>query len=1188
VKYLLLLVNADGVGTAQELIVREFRTFPGDEGISVHFRPVRKDALFQSAKAGSGVAYKVLLGEGLVRSQVWVEYEVRGPPVNIAGRSADLLFALALLTSRWTRTVGEYPVIAATGVLDTDEALVGPESAPAVVGVDRIEAKLAAAVDALAGEREGVIFYPAADRARAETWCATAAVPPHIRIHPAATLDDALSALGIQLEKVYLGNPYRGLEYFDYAHRSVFFGREGEIRELTAQLLRREAAGAPGVLVEGASGSGKSSFLRAGVLPALINPHSHSPELESALGDRPFPESVSRAIWYPALVPSGADEETVVRSIHRVWQELPQLAGERFADTGTFEALLQLWRASWPKDMRFVWLVDQLEELLNLGLGEPVVESFGEFLLALQVDGAWSLASGRADAVPHLKRYASWRRVFGSNEGQYYLPGLGPTALDEVICRPAKVAGLTFGTGAGGRRLDRALREDAYKDHENALPLLQLTLQELYRRRSGRELTYARYEELGGLSGAVATIASAALKDASPGALIAASRLFRALVTVDESGSAIRRYALRTEIAEDPAQEQLLAALVNRRLCVSTQREGRPVVALAHEAVLRTWPELVDWLREEFRLLQLRELAEHDARLWQEHGRSDTWLVPPRKLAALEPLTDAGVRLSGPVGDFIQRSRHRMRRAARLKQAGISAVVLLAIAASVTGLIAVSKQREAQYQAAQALRARDQATIAAATARATATFLATIFNAPTPERSLGRLLTARELLDAGAQRLRTSLATAPEVRARLTEQIGNAYREIGEYGRAAPLLASAIEQYRALPNAPLEDRAEAYLALGQLYRALDKWPDAATALTQATALEAQLPAARRSAMPDLVYARIETDAGDYRAAQALLERAGATLRNAKRPPDLEDYLLQMRYSQLYVNQGRLEQAERAGLEALAIASRITSPESPPVTNAVSNLANVYDMLGDRATAEQYDRRAMLLARTLYGTNSLVYALMLDRYGSIVHELGNKKQAESLDRRILLVRLHTLGLRHRLTAQSYLNLATDAIAEGRWSEGLALVRRALAIFQSLGFRDRPDTAYALAEEAKILIGLGRPAEAIPVALHSVRLSQQLDGLDPANAAGGWFYLGNAYAALGRYRDAANAMGRAVKFFEQSYGTHRGQHLVKMLDSYSNALRKAHRFDAARAALASAAAIRDQIRVAGAPTPDLKSN
>lgn len=1190
-RHALLLVNAEGVASASELIVRELREYPGEEGVSVHFRPVRNDALFHSAKVGSQIAYRMLLGEGVVRSQLWVEYEIRGPHTNVTGRSADLLFALALLTARWKRPAGEYPAIAATGTLSADEERVAPDPAPPVAGVAHVEAKIAAAVQALGGERDGVIFYPAADRARVETWCATAAVPPHIRILPVATLEDALSVLGIELEKVYLGNPYRGLEQFEYRHRSVFFGRDADIRELAAQLIRRETAGAAGVLVEGTSGSGKSSFLRAGILAALVNPRARSPQLERALADRPVPEAVSRAIWHPALATAGTDESALARSIHQVWNSLPEFAADRLAVPRTFEELLLILRARWPQDRRLVWVVDQLEELFALGLGEAIIESFGRFLLAMQAEGVWTLAAIRADAMPAFKRHAGLRRVFGSNEGQYYLASLGPTALDDVIWRPAKAARLTFGSGPGGKRLDEALREEAYRDHENALPLLQFTLHELYRRRTGRELTYAVYEQLGGLSGAVATIASGALQRTSHGTVREASRLFRSLVSVDETGIATRRYAPRSEIAEDPAQERLLDALVNARLCVSDRQDGQPVVALAHEAVLRAWPELAEWLKFESQILQLREVAEREARLWQRHACSDSWLAPPGKLAALAPLSTAGVRLSETVSEFIERSRRRVRRTTRLKQGGVAAAVLLAIAASVTGLIAVSKQHEAQYEAAQALRARNRAAIEADSARSTANFLAEIFNAPTPERALGRPITAREVLDAGARRLRGALTAAPEVRARLTEQIGNAYREIGEYGRAAPLLKSAIEQYRALPDAPIRDRVEAFTALGQLYEVTDRGPDAAGALAMAMALERHVAAPGRSALPDLVYAKVEIDAANFQAAKTALDHARDILRERKHAPDRQNYLLPMRYSQLYLRQGAFDKAERLALQALAIQSRVLGPDDPSAVAVADYVENIYQRINDVSTAQQYGRRALTLAARIYGENHPIYAQVLGNYAinfGILGERGVKganREAEELFRKVLAIRLRTLGPRNSATADAYYDIANAAAARGRWAEALSLIERARKIWQLSGGRESPQVAWALAMEARALTHLGRPAAALPLARRALSISQRKH--IPPYVGKSWQELGAADLALGRFPQAADALHHAIGIYRVVFGDAHAMnanmrgYYAKMLGLYASALKGAGRISAEKAALTRIAAIRAGNRIAGAP-------
>jgi WD40 repeat protein len=716
-RYILLLTSGDGAAQTAELEIQELRQFPGNDGLSTHFRPVRSDALFDSAKRSGRLASRILHGEGVVSGHLAVEFAVRGAALNVTGRSADLLIALALLLSRWPLAATRFEAVAATGALDIESgATIGDDGAAAVQTVQHTVSKVAAAVEALRESPCAVVFYPAADHASVAAWGGRWEMPPQVHLHPIATLEDALKILGITLAKTYLGNPFRGFEPFDYVHRSSFYGRDEETASLCQQLLRREAAGIPGVLVEGASGCGKSSFLRAGVLSALIHPETKLFTATSSLKDRPVPEGASGAIWRVGLLPPGATQAKIAASINTCWQSYPALRTDA-SSPQTLDALLERWHDRWPAHLRFVWILDQLEELFHDDHCQATIELLGAFLAALQAAGAWSLAAIRADAVPLLNAHVGLREVFGSNEGHFYLETVNPEALDDVIVRPAAAAALSFGPTPSGKPLDELLRHEAYRDAGNALPLLQFTLAELYQRRVDRTLTYKAYAALQGPHGIVSTLASFVLERLPAAGRVAPARLFRALVTLDENGRAMRRYVSLDEISDNESLRSTLAAFVEARLCVSDERDGKPVVSFAHDALLRTWPALVDWLKEEVGLLKARQLAERDCRLWEEHARSTDWLASHDKLALFASLGRAELSLPGSVPEFIALSERRMQRLAAIKVTAVSAIVLLAVLASAMGLEASRKAHEAEYQAMQARLAQSRLLTEAASQR---------------------------------------------------------------------------------------------------------------------------------------------------------------------------------------------------------------------------------------------------------------------------------------------------------------------------------------------------------------------------------------------------------------------------------------------------------------------------------------
>ncbi|MEN4398685.1 TIR domain-containing protein [Mycolicibacterium senegalense] len=485
--------------------------------------------------------------------------------------------------------------------------------------------------------------------------------------------------------------PYRGWQPLQEVDAAVYFGRDAQIgRALTVIRELRSADGGRLFVVLGPSGVGKSSFLRAGLLPRLRRDDRHflpmpivRPQRNALTGDGGLAQSIYDLRVAAGLPQPGlGDIKRGVRDVGRVryWLTEAQLAAQnRILDpAGTAPPSLVL-----P--------IDQAEELFGVDAGEQA----GAFLDVLSGlldpdDDSLSLivtATIRSDRYEPLQTAPQLATV---NVRPFDdLKPMPQAQFKEVICGPARRAAEAGSRLSIAHELVDRLLED-WSRGADTLPLLSLTLSRLYRDYGDGEITLAEYQAMGGLPGVVENEIDELLA-ADPAARQRQLDVLRSafvpwLATVNpDNDQPMRRVARWTDLP--PESHALLDEFIARRLLVRDERDGETVVEVALESLLRQWGCLAEWLREEAVDLKGADNLERAARAWQQNGCSDEWLIPGSRLADAESLAaKPGFRERlNPTSGFLLASRQSEDRR----------------------LAAERQRHEAELQAAQALAAAE-------------------------------------------------------------------------------------------------------------------------------------------------------------------------------------------------------------------------------------------------------------------------------------------------------------------------------------------------------------------------------------------------------------------------------------------------------------------------------------------------
>ncbi|MGW7719257.1 nSTAND1 domain-containing NTPase [Streptomyces chartreusis] len=495
--------------------------------------------------------------------------------------------------------------------------------------------------------------------------------------------------------------PYRALEPFTERHVAWFHGRQAAVAETLAQFRRHQQV----LLLLGPSGSGKSSLVRAGLLPALAG------------GGLPGSDC-----WVPLLARPGG----------HLAAELEQ-TGLSGATTNGILPAVRSWSPAGRGNQRPIIVIDQFEELLT-DAGEQadvhLAAAEGQLVELIRARAAATVILVMRDDFYPLLAARAPALLKEVTPGLFNVPAaLGIPDLHAIVAEPALAVGLHVENGLAERIVEDVLAADpAAATTRQApitlLPLLQLTLSQLWERRHDGWLTHRAYDRIGGVTGSLTTWCDTALDRLPAADRPTARRLLTALVRPADATHAVpatRRQVLLTDLRElagdtlapGPGAEaqfdRVLASLTHRRIVTTRavpQADGTPGPATAelmHEALIREWGDLRRWVADDHRF---QDWLDRVGKQYERYVRSSDPgdLLDGSDLAeGTDWAKERG--LPGTVSSFLARSRrHQQAELRRTRRVNVALSCLLALSLVAAGIAfwqrqtAITAQRVAQSQ----------------------------------------------------------------------------------------------------------------------------------------------------------------------------------------------------------------------------------------------------------------------------------------------------------------------------------------------------------------------------------------------------------------------------------------------------------------------------------------------------------
>ncbi|MBV8098835.1 MAG: protein kinase [Verrucomicrobia bacterium] len=1042
---------------------------------------------------------------------------------------------------------------------------------------------------------------------------------------------DARSTLPERRVRRWKSSPFRGLKVFDFEHAPIFFGRAKAIGEVLEALDQQRKVWRPFVLIVGGSGSGKSSLVRAGVLPQLTQPGTiegvglwrravtrpggggsggdcfdalanalldsaalpalENPESTNAIQDlaaelRDNPEAV--ALRVRDALDNAAREWKMQKAVYLREKE----EKSRSSGSTTVPGLIGPRRPAEAPELpkaRLALVVDQLEELFTSGFSTDIQQKYVSAISGLaQSHRVFVLATLRSDFYSSYQAFPELTELTRPSGKVDLRP---PTAYEvgNMIRLPAEAAGLQFELDRkSGQRLDEGLRDAAATTPES-LPLLQHVLSLLYDKQAERSdglLRWSDYRDLGELKGALAKYAEAVFATLQPHEQHAFPLVMRHLVTLGqgEEEAPNRRTTPYRDFVVDDSEDGKSGAkafvdlfIAKRLFIADTDPHGEVNVGVAHEALLREWQRVREWLAENRDFLRMRDRLDSSLKLWLSRGKQkDDLLGPGLPLAEGEKLLkDFEPSLSQTQTNYVRASiteekrKHRIRDRIRyVVMAGITAALIVAV---IFGVVSYRQFRRAERAKIAADQAAKRATLARSDAEKLINYMTTDLRDKL--KPIGRL----DLLDDVNQRVLGYYAALgnDSNNSDILSQRSVALANAGDIQKDRGNLAAALKNYsdsldireRLAHQNPLNSDSQRYWALGianvgdvldlqgKSSAALERYHMALKILQELVARQSGNVGLRHdlSAMHENIGHVLENRGDLTRALQSYQDCLSIRRELKKQEPDNNERdhdisLILLRVGQVFSRQGSLADTINSYRESLAIQQKLADAEptnamwQQELSTSKERVAYALTEQGDLGGALNMLRESLAIVVKLTerdSSNAIWQGMLARRYGDLtdVYESqGNLADALRDCQRALEIR-EMLAKRDPSNANAQRVLATgyddigkvlelqgdEAGAKGKYNISLSISRKLVAQDPENAEWQR-DLSISLERLGNVLSAEGDLAGALDKDLESLAIRKKLANRDESNAQWqndlSWSYIsvGDLFGAKKDLEDA----------------------------------------------------------------------